>query len=344
MKTSILLALFTIVCVSCTTQKQPMITVEEIPGQNKVEIKFDGQPFTSYIWPEDMEKPVLYPLRTSKGSIVTRGFPLDPRPGERVDHPHHVGHWFNYGDVNGLDFWNNSYAVPEEKKMNYGSIGHEKILKTSSSAGKGVLEVETSWRNFSGEILLKEVTSFIFSGNETLRTIERTSTLTALDNAVEFKDNKEGLFGIRMDRAFESPTDKPELFTDAEGNPTEVKVMNNEGVNGSYLSSEGLTEEEVWGTRAKWVSLSAEKEGEKISVAILDHPKNPGYPTYWHARTYGLFAANPLGQAVFSNGNEVLNFSLDAGESVTFRYLILIQSGEFVSSEDLDKRFDIFAK
>ncbi|MBE0655514.1 MAG: PmoA family protein [Bacteroidales bacterium] len=344
MKSPILLALFTTISISCTTQKQPMITVEEIAGQNKVEIKFDGQPFTSYIWPDDMEKPVLYPLRTSTGNIVTRGFPLDPRPGERVDHPHHVGHWFNYGDVNGLDFWNNSYAVPEEKKMNYGSIRHEKILKTSNREGKGILEVETSWRNFSGEILLKEVTSFVFSGNETLRTIERTTTLTAVDNPVEFKDNKEGMFGMRMDRAFEFPTDKPELFTDAEGNPTEVKVMNNEGVNGSYLSSEGLRDEEVWGTRAKWVSLSAEKEGEKISVVILDHPKNPGYPTYWHARTYGLFAANPLGQAVFSNGNEVLNFSLDAGESVTFRYMILIQSGEFARSEDLDKAFDIFAE
>jgi hypothetical protein len=50
----------------------------------------------------------LYPLIADGGITVTRGYPLEPRPGERVDHPHHAGLWFNYGEVNGFDFWNNS--------------------------------------------------------------------------------------------------------------------------------------------------------------------------------------------------------------------------------------------
>src|SRR5216117_2838768 len=100
----------------------------------RVDVIIDGRPFTSYIWPTTLKKPVLYPLRTAKGTIVTRGWPLDPRPGEHVDHPHHVGLWLNYENVNGLDFWNNSYAIPAEKKNLYGSIKTDSILETKSSS------------------------------------------------------------------------------------------------------------------------------------------------------------------------------------------------------------------
>ena len=91
------------------SDKGVQVTVKE--AERRVDVTIDGQPFTAYVWPTSLKKPVLYPIRTAKGTLVTRGFPLDPRPGERVDHPHHVGLWFNYGDVNGIDFWNNSDAI-----------------------------------------------------------------------------------------------------------------------------------------------------------------------------------------------------------------------------------------
>ena len=78
-------------------------------AHQRVDILIGGQPFTSYIYPAAIKKPVLFPLRTAQGTIVTRGFP--PGPGERADHPHHVGLWFNYSNVNGYDFWNNSDAI-----------------------------------------------------------------------------------------------------------------------------------------------------------------------------------------------------------------------------------------
>src|SRR5438445_13175886 len=99
----------------------------------RVDISVDGQPFTSYIWPTTLKKPVLYPLRTATGTIVTRGFPLDPRPGERVDHPHHAGLWFNYGDVNGVDFWNNSTALSHEEQRKMGRIVQRRISRTQES-------------------------------------------------------------------------------------------------------------------------------------------------------------------------------------------------------------------
>ena len=327
---------------------QPCVAAERIQvlakdSERKVEILIDQKPFTAYLYPTNMEKPVLYPLRSASGVLVTRGFPLEPRPGERVDHPHHVGHWFNYGDVNGLDFWNNSYAVPASKKKQFGSIVHQRVISAKSGEQQGELVVAADWVNYTNHVLLKEQTRFVFKGDGTSRTIDRFTTLTAQED-VSFPDNKEGVIALRVDRAFEGPAQKAEVFTDANGNPTTVAVLNNEGVNGNYHSSEGLEGEKVWGTRAKWMMLSARKEQKPITIAILDHPKNVGYPTYWHARTYGLYAANPLGQKAMSNGKAELNFKLPKGQSVTFKYRILITEGHPPTDPEMNGQFEAFAR
>ena len=142
-----------------------------------------------------------------------------------------------------------------------------------------------------------------------------------------FKDTKEGAFGIRVARSLEHPSNEPEVFTDRNGRPTPVPKLDNTGVTGVYRSSEGKTGEAVWGTRARWMMLTGTVDREPVTLAILDHPANTGAPTYWHARGYGLFAANPFGQAEFSNGKERLNFTLEPGQSVVFRHRILVLSG-----------------
>ena len=320
------------------------ITITHDAVAKKAEVHIDGELFTAYIYPSSIAKPVLFPLRTASGHILTRGFPLEPKPGERVDHPHHVGHWLNYGDVNGLDFWNNSEAIPKEKKGGYGTIYHSAITNMSDGQEQGTLEVEAKWTTPAATTLLNESTNFVFGAIGNTRFIERTTTLTATDHDVSFEDNKEGMVAVRVTRAMELPTDKPAIFTDAQGNPTEVEAMNNEGVNGNYLSSKGLEGNDVWGTRAKWVNLYSQIDGEPVAIAILDHPDNVGYPTYWHARDYGLFAANPLGQKVFSDGKEELHFKLEAGASITFKYKILVHSGSELTKEILEREFNSFSE
>src|ERR1700722_4320196 len=119
---------------------------------------------------------------------------------------------------------------------------------------------------------------------------------------------------------------KAEVYPDASGRPTTVAKLDNTGVNGTYLTSEGKKGDAAWGTRGRWCNLSGLVGDEPVTITILDHPENPGFPTYWHARGYGLFAANPLGQKIFSNGKEELNFSLVPHASATFRYRVLISS------------------
>jgi hypothetical protein len=301
-----------------------LLTVNE--SGRRVDVTIDGKPFTSYIWPVTVKKPILYPIRDAHGTLVTRGWPMDPRPGERVDHPHHVGLWLTYENVNGIDFWNNSDAIKTSDAPKMGTIVHRRIASTKSG-DRGDLVTESDWMLHDGTTLLRERTEYVFAGDATSRTIDRITTLTALDKRVRFDDAKDGMLGMRVARQLELPATKAEVFTDISGRKTEVPKLDNTGITGNYVTSEGRQGNDAWGTRGRWCVLTGKIANDTVSIGILDHPENPGYPTYWHARDYGLFAANPLGQKVFSNGREALGFALEPKQSVTLRHRILIVDG-----------------
>ena len=315
------------------------VTVDE--QDRRVDISIDGQSFTSYIWPARLAKPVLYPLRTAKGTIITRGYPLEPRPGERVDHPHHAGMWLNYENVNGIDFWNNSEAIKPQDAPKMGTIQQRAILSAKGGADQGEFEVEADWLTYDKKVLLKEHTRYVFRGGPGFRSVDRITTLQAQDEKIVFADAKDGMLGLRVVRALEMPSDKPEIFADASGRATTVAKLDNTGVNGVYLTSEGKKGEAAWGTRGRWCNLSGKVGEEPVTISIFDHPSNPGFPTYWHARGYGLFAANPLGEKVFSNGKEELNLTLAPRQSVTSRYRVLISS-EISTPESTEPAYKAF--
>ena len=299
--------------------------------EQKVDVLVDKKLFTSYLYTDELsvlKKTVLYPIVAANGVAITRGFPLDPRPNERIDHPHHIGAWLNYGDVNGLDYWGYSDATPKEHLNKMGTIRHDKIVDIKSGGGKGELQISAKWLKPDGKVLINEKTDFIFLAEDGIRMIDRITTLTALDEPVLFNDTKEGMLAIRVARQLEHPSDKPVTLSDAHGDKTDVPVLDNSGVTGNYLSSEGIEGTDVWGKRAKWVSLTGTIENKDVTVIIFDNPQNVGYPTYWHARGYGLFAANPFGQNTFSEGKETLNYNLKVGQSVTLKYRFLILNGK----------------
>ena len=315
--------------------------IQVIPdaANRKVEILIDGQSFTEYIYPTTLKKPVLFPLRTAEGELVTRGFP--PGPGERTDHPHHVGLWFNYGNVSGVDFWNNSDAIKPQDRAKMGTIVHRDVISATSGDQKGELEVEADWLGPDNQPMLREHTRYVFRGSQGMRSIDRITTLTALDKKVAFTDDKEGVLGLRVTHALDLPSEKPETFTDASGRETKVSAMDSSAATGDYLTSEGKRGTAAWGTRGRWCSLSGHLNKQPVTITILDHPKNPGFPTYWHARGYGLFAANPLGEKALSGGKEELNFALNPGSSITFHHRIVILS-EPASSEHAEKLYKEF--
>lgn len=324
-------------------QKAQTVSVTPSPNHKKVDITIGGKPFTSFLYPDTLEKPVLYPIRDAAGTVVTRSFPLDKRDGDPTDHPHHIGLWFNYENLNGLDFWNNSYAIPASKKAQYGWIRTEKITETKSGT-IGVLAYKANWTNQAKEVILEENTRFEFSGTAGQRIIDRITTLTA-DQDAKFTDAKDGMLGLRLVHELQMPAKEDQKFTDNKGIVTVVKGGTDKLANGNYLTSAGKTGDDAWSTRGVWCKVYGKIGADSVSIAIIDHPKNPNYPTFWHARGYGLFAANPLGEKIFTNGKSEKMLTLKKGESVTFKYRIVINNGtQTLSAPALNKEAAVFAK
>ena len=325
------------------TSKEKGVKLVRADDKLKVDVFINGSLFTSYQYPANIEKTFLFPVNAPDGSVITRGYPIEPRKGERIDHPHHIGIWFNHGNVNGLDFWNNSSAIPADKKDAYGHIVHQKIVKAESGK-KGILEVVLNWDDNKGNTLLTENARYIFSGDKNSRTIDHISVLTAVNGPVTIGESKEGMFAIRVDRAFEMPSKESLIFTDDKGNPTTVKATDNTGVTGMYTSSKGLKGDAVWGTRNDWVILSGTKNNVKISMAIFDNPKNPGYPAYAHARGYGLFSLNNFGQNSYDPKQEKKSYTIGKGQSVTLYHRFYVQSGSELTEDAANKIFREFSK
>jgi len=349
------LVLFALIPMTLHAQKSG-VTVTPNAAAHRVDITIDGAPFTSYLWGNNQRKPILYPLISPDGVTLTRGNP--PLPGERTDHPHHTGLWFNYSNVNGIDYWNNSDAIQPAARAKYGSIDHDRIVSSKSGPTSGELVTESTWYPSSdvpsiGSNLqppvLRQTTRYVFSRltieGKPARAIDMTVTLNALTQVV-FHDDKDGMLGMRVAHFLESATAAPETFRDANGIATPVAAPT-AGANGVYRTSEGKVGADAWGTRAKWCELSAttpvvgDQPGKPETIAVFDHTGNPNYPTYWHARDYGLFAVNPLGAHGFDAKTAALNFTLNMGESATFRYRILLISGT-VTPDALNLQSDAF--
>jgi hypothetical protein len=282
-------------------------------GIEYISVEIKGQPFTQFFIGPETNKPYLHPLRSAGGKIVTRGFPIEDVPGESRDHPHHRGLWFAHGDVNGFDFWGN-----EARGGKFGRIVLAKVNSLSGGQDSGVIDATFDWRDPSGTILLTEGRHMTFYGQPKSRTIDFDITLTGREK-VTFGDSKEGTFALRVASALE----EPRTGTPAEP-PRTGHIVDS-------LGREG--EKQVWGKRADWVDFYGVVDGEALGIAMFDHPLNPRHPTYWHARGYGLLAANIFGLREFENDkSKDGSLTLAPGETLRFRYRVVIHPGDVRSA------------
>ena len=262
----------------------------------------------SYHYGIGLHKPILHPLRSPAGHRITRGFPMEfGIPGEQTDHWQHEGVFFTYRNVNGFDFW--SKFPPARDRPGSGRIRHTGFTRVEGGE-KGVLGTTADWIAPTGQVLLKQDSRITIRAGPAWRTLDFQITLTARDEPITFGDIEEGLLAIRVASGLR------------------------EDRTGRYLNAEGLElAENVWGKRSPWMALRGTVQDEDLTLAILNHPRSTRYPTYWHARAYGLLAANPFGRADFEKGAPPLNFSLAPGESALLLYRILIHSGHLTPSQ-----------
>jgi len=281
----------------------------QFPGRIAVEI--DGKPFTDFYFGPDTPKPYLHPLRSASGVIVTRRYPMEKIPGETVDHTHHRGLWFTHGDVNGIDFWMNE---PDGKRPNLGRVVLDKITEAKGGPKTGTISGLFDWKGPDGKTLLREARTMVFHSDPALRIIDFDLTLTAVEK-VKFGDTKEGTFAVRVAPGLEAPSRNPPADP-----PRTGKMVDAEG---------RQSEAQVWGKRAPWVDVYGTVEGQALGIAILDHPSNPRFPTFWHCRAYGLCAANIFGAHDFMNDKTVdWSLTLEPGQTLRFRYRVVIHPGD----------------
>jgi hypothetical protein len=283
-----------------------------VQGKDKISVEIDGKPFTEFFMGADAPKPYLHPLRTASGIVVTRHFPIEPAEGESVDHPHHRGLWFGHGDVNGIDFWMNE--PPGKRDDITGRVVLNKILEVKGSSLTALFD----WVGPKKNTMLTELRTMIFYSEPKLRTIDVDITMTAVEK-VKFADTKEGAFAIRVASGLEVP---------GKGVPTSPPRT------GKMVDSEGReSEANVWGRRAPWVDVYGEVEGQKVGIAIMNHPSSDRYPTFWHCRAYGLCAANMWGLRDFTGDKtQDGSLTLEPGQKFHLRYRVIIHPDDPVTA------------
>ncbi|MCF6313602.1 MAG: PmoA family protein [Verrucomicrobiales bacterium] len=264
---------------------------------------YQGKLVTSY-HVKSVLRPYFYPLIGPTGKGVTRKFPMkEGIANESTDHPHHRGLWFGLGKVNGIDFWHEKEGAG---KIVFTGLKGIQIKNQSVTLKTGDDWIDPS----SGLKIMEDRREFTLhkdpAGN---LSIDATITLMATTGDVKIEDDKEGAFAIRT---------------------TPSLRLKGPVAKGHILTSEGLKDADAWGKRAKWVDYyGPDSTGSIYGIAIFDHPTSFRHPTWWHARDYGLFTANPFGQGHFEKGADphAGDHTIKNGESLVLKYRILLHHG-----------------
>jgi hypothetical protein len=287
---------------------------------DRVDVSLDGVPFTSLVF-TGHPKPILFPILGPRGVPMTRSWPMvGDVAGESHDHPHHESLWFMHGSVNGIDFWGH----PADQQGRRPRVEQTDITRCESGE-TGVLETVNRWCGPDGTVICTDTRRIEFSGDATSRSIDYAITIRADHGPVTLGDTKEGTMAVRVRTSLQ--------VKDREGSV---------GAAGHIVNSEGEKDVAAWGKKARWVDFSGPADGRTVGIAILDHPANLRHPTHWHARDYGLFAANPFGLHDFTGSPAGSgDHTIPAGESLTLRYRFIFHEGDAVAAgiEDCWRRW-----
>ena len=265
-------------------------------SEDAVEVRLDGKPFTTFHYAAKWDKPFLHPLRTASGAVVTRRWPVERKTGEIEDHTWHRGLWWSHGDINGVDFWR--------------ELGREKtgrlILKRKPRTKGNQLDAVCEFIAPGGKRLGSVLQQFAFGSKDNVNWVDVTLTIRAdAGTGITLGDTEDGGLGFRYS----------DDFREDRG----ATLRNVDGLTGTKA---------IWGKRAKWVDYATTRDGKRIGAAIFDHPSNPRHPTYWHARGYGLNAANPFGVRDFTKDKtQDGKMEIPKGGTLRFRYRIAIHEG-----------------
>lgn len=293
----------------------------------EIDVLVGGKPFTTYHFSPAEAKPYLQPLRSARGTIVTRGFPIGntippAHVHDRSIEPHQRPLYFAHGDIDGYHFWAEEVFNKQfyhGTLNNFGRTVFEKLVEAKSGPHSGEIAADFNLVAPHHHVLAEETQSYVFRGAPNTRMIDCQFVIIANHGPVKMGDTKEGTFAIRVAKALDSPPGH---------------MVNSKG---------GVGEAQIWGKRADWVDYYGKVGSEEVGIAVLDSPKSFRHPTYWQARAYGLFAANPFGIREFTHDPRADgSYTIPAGQSLTFRYRVIIHHGDYKQA-DIAKAYQEYA-
>lgn len=313
-----ILQTFVFISLAWTTGLSGAVTLTRLIDRVRVEI--DGQLFTEYVYGDGASRPYCYPILATDGTPLTRDFPMKQTPGEETDHPWHRSLWFAHAFMNGVDFWNEGGGDASKSPKTKGRSEQEVLLE-ATSGDTGTLRTRNRWVAPDGRLICTDVRTLRFHGNPTGRFLDYEITLQAPNQEpLLLGDNKDGTMAIRVAQWMTLPH----------------KYQGKQAPgSGHLLTSTGFRDDEAWGKRADWCDYYAPKAGKVYGVAIFDHPDNFRHPTWWMARGYGLFGANPFGQHDFEDLKDqpqIGNHTIPAGGTLTLRYRFYFHEGDPVEA------------
>lgn len=279
---------------------------------DRVRVEIDGQLFTEYVFGDGASRPYLYPVLAPDGTGLTRDFPQKETPGEERDHKWHRSIWFAHSYINNVDFWNEAGGDVGKSPAVKGNTVNDGEVRVQS--GKvGVLHARDKLVAADGRLIATDERTLRFHPGPDGRFIDYEITLHARPNEpLLFGDNKDGTMATRLAQWMTMPHKKI-------------------GGKGHIVTATGYRDAAAWGKRADWCDYYSEKDGKTYGVAIFDHPQNLRHPTWWMARDYGLFGANPFGwhdyEKEFAKEPHKGDYTVPPGGSLTLRYRLYFHFG-----------------
>jgi hypothetical protein len=224
--------------------------------------------------------------------------------------------------VEGVDFWSDRN----------GQIVCTDVGTPGRQGNHAWVVTKNEWRIAEGPKILDETrTLHLYDlGHAKLLTFD--IDLHASTVPITFGDTKEGSFGVRVAASMTEKRNLGGRLENADGHRTEGARSNADGKG-------------CWGVASAWCDYSGPVEGKIVGIALLDDPKNPS-PAFWHARGYGLMAANPFGRSragfpAAKGRTDVVK--LAKGEHLRLRYGIYVHSGNAEEGK-VAEGFDAFVK
>ncbi len=294
------------VCLQDSVDAAPQLSVEiKKQGDHCADVFAGADTFVT-LDAEKYGKPILWPLMGPGQVRMTRQWPMETVPGEAHDHPHHKGIWWAHGIVNGADFW----------------VEKDNIKNSKLTVESNTIRLENHWQH-DDQVILTEETQLLFNATPSARWIDFDIQLIATHGAVTLGDTKEGFWAIRT---------HPDLRLSAAPKEGVAEVF------GQAVNSEGVKGKAIWGRAAAWVAYFGPIDGQQMYLLMIDHPENLRHPTTWHARDYGLVAANPFGLHEFlGQPPGAGKVELAPEQRLRLRYRLVVGSGEWNS--ELAKEF-----